>query len=85
MVKLLDDMDREVTSVGLVPSPKLTAGILNDMTNNFVNRLNDDGQSLQGTEEKAKATDAEVKAYADKYFQGSLDKAKEALKKQGYL
>ncbi len=85
MLKLLDDMDREVTSVGLVPSPKLTSGILNDMTNNFVNRLNDDGQSLQGTEEKAKATDAEVKAYADKYLQGDVEKAKESLRKQGYL
>jgi hypothetical protein len=55
------------------------------MTNNFVNRLNDDGQSLQGTEEKAKATDAEVKAYADKYLQGDVEKAKESLRKQGYL
>jgi len=85
MIKLLNDMDREVTSVGLVPSPKLTSAILNDMTNNFVNRLNDDGQSLQGTEEKAKATDAEIKAYADKYLQGDIDKAKESLRKQGYL
>jgi hypothetical protein len=82
MAALLDDMQIEIGREAMTKSPKLTMGILQEMATEFQGRT---GESAPAGEEKQKATDEEVKAYADQHYQGDLNKAKAELKRKGFL
>ena len=82
MAALMDDMQMEIGREAMTKSPKLTMGILQEMATEFQGRT---GESAPSSEEKQKASDEEVKAYADQHYQGDLNKAKAELKRKGFL
>ena len=80
MAALLDDMKVEVTRSAREKSPKITAAIMDEMAANFESGI--DGSTPVAQE---KATPEEIKAYADKNFNGDQNAAKANLKAKGFL